>query len=202
MAENMDKALRSNVRRKIARLCAHDPRSVGDLAAALGRPDGAIRPTVNKMVEAGVLRTTTLPERRAQGYVVAPAWQPAVRELARELRTAGTLTPTARLIHVRGPLDTLAVALSDVSEHRAFAWAARPAAERFAVLLDGSKAEIDEAHAALLRHDLTEELAEDMRELMTPMQLRAWAAGVDRSRSSSTNVPSSAARLSEGEPDE
>src|SRR4051812_1034970 len=130
MPDIMAAPLKSDARRKIASLCVDTPRSVGDLAAALDRPDGAIRPTINKMVDAGILRSTQLPQRRARGYVVAPAWRGIATKLVNEPRAPGALVPEARLVHVRGTLDALAVALSDISEQPVFAWAARLGAEQ------------------------------------------------------------------------
>jgi hypothetical protein len=134
------------------------------------------------MVRDGVLAPTELPGRTAIGYELASEYQAALEELRRDARESGRLVADARVMEVTGPLDQLVIGLSDVSEQAGFGWAARLGPERFLVLLHGSLAEMDDAHIVLRRRGLNIELVENVWQVLRPVELREWAARLDRDR--------------------
>jgi hypothetical protein len=152
------------------------------MAAALNKPDGAVRPTMRKLVDAGVLREVALPNRRAVGYEVAPAWRSLVAESEFEPRQPVGLAEGTRLLEVSGDLGALAVELANASDARAFGWAARVDVERFLVALSGPSHEMDDIHVRLRGAGLKVEAAYEVRQMFSPQQLRGWGSHLDRYR--------------------
>jgi hypothetical protein len=180
MAGAPDGKVDNPIRRQIAISCTDRARSIGDVARELGKPDGAIRPTFHRMLREGILVEADLPDRRAQGYILAPAWKSA--DLQSPTANPGQLERGGRLVRVRGQLDILTVGLGEVSDEPGFLWAARVDNQEFLVFLAGREDEIDDAHIRLQRRGLVVDPAGDVGRLFDARQLREWASRLDRDR--------------------
>src|SRR5687768_7093928 len=89
-------------RQAIAQACRETPRSVGEIARTLGRADGAVRATVQRLADYGVLEEAgggnARTGRRARLYVLSPEWSRLIDTLPSI--PAGTIAPAQQLLMV------------------------------------------------------------------------------------------------------
>lgn len=183
MQQTADRILRSRIKREIVLECADKAKSVGDVASALGRPDGAVRGGFMSLLEEGIIEPAPLPgDRRARGFKVARDYRALVDALRVRPEEVGRLRDDGYLVTVTGPrISNLLPILSDVSEARHFVWAARMAGPgRVLLFFDGNgRAEVDRLCVRLERHGF-EAAADEVAAQLGPRAMREWAADAMR----------------------
>jgi hypothetical protein len=160
----------------IARECAHEARSIAEVAKVLSKSDGALRAVFQTMVRDGVLETQRTENRRGVLYRVSSAYIPLVQELVGD--KSGMALDDAVLLTIGGRnLTKLLQTASNAAESEHFLWAARlDGPSRLLLAFRPGGAELVDHLQIEFEHQGAEVHREHIAERFAPRRFREWAA--------------------------
>jgi DNA-binding Lrp family transcriptional regulator len=141
-------------RTEVAVLCDEEPRTVGELARAMDMKPGAVRPTVYRMSEDGILRAAghrpdAGQRRGGKLWILDPTWRGAVTAAQARLKPRAPLPGTEVILVPLTGVSAAARALLQLREDSAISWSATLRDSTFGLMIAAAPAKEDDVDRLL-----------------------------------------------------